>query len=483
MKRTIVRGTVLVLTMRWGDRLLGMVSTLILARILVPGDFGVVAMASLAVGLVDILLDLGVGTALVRRSGFDPETFSTAWTIRLLQSALVAAVVVAASGVVADYFGDPRVVGVLHVMAAAMLVAGFENIGVVNFQKEMQFGKELQFFLLRRLAGFFATVALALLLRNYWALPFGMLAGRIAGVALSYRLHPFRPRLTLAHARSLWSVSQWLLVRSVGGYVDARLDKALIGRRFDATVLGTYSVADDLSALPSTELLAPVGRVLYPVLVQAREDAGRMAQTFALALALQAMIAVPMAVGLAVVAPEATLVLLGSRWSAATPYVQVLALVYGVGALSHAAGYVLLTLGRMRAFGMLIWTQVAAFALVALVVVPTATALDLAWFRLGTGIIGVVGTLLLAVRAMRAHLTFGRLFALVWRSFAAAAIMAGCVLAVRGASGNPAAALLIECLVGAAVYVAVLLALWVASGRPTGAESHAIDTARALVAR
>lgn len=477
MSNKIFNGALIVVTMRWSDRLIGVISTLVLARLLVPDDFGVVAMASLFAGLVDVLLDLGVAASLIHKGRCDDADFNTAWTIRILQASVAATIMVIASPWVADYFRDTRVIAVLWVMAAGTLVGGLENIGVVNFQKEMNFGRDFRYFFSRRIAGFVATMILAWFLKSYWALPFGAFFGRAAGVGLSYLLHPFRPRLTLVRFRSLWSFSQWMLLRSIGVYVDSRLDKLLIGHRADAATIGAYSLADEISAMPSTELLAPLGRVLFPALVNVREDAGQLRYTFLLALAVQTTIALPAATGLALVADGAVTALLGSRWISAIPFVQVLSLVYGISALSHAAGYLLLTLGKTRLMALFIWGQLTLFAVGAIGFLGNSGALALAQWRLFLTGIGAFFFVAMVVRLVDG-LKAADIIVSVWRPFLATATMALFLSFFQMFDEHGFIELVLRCLAGGAVYCAVLLGLWLLSKRPTGAESYLLNKMR-----
>src|SRR5574343_1343215 len=144
------RGAVIVVAMRWTDRLIGLFSTLILARLLVPADFGIVAMASIVVGLVDTLLALGVGSALIQNRNAGREDFDTAWTLGIIQGAVVATLIWFAAPYAAESFRDPRVQDVVRVMAFTTFLGAFENIGVVAFQKNMEFGRDFRYFLFRR---------------------------------------------------------------------------------------------------------------------------------------------------------------------------------------------------------------------------------------------------------------------------------------------------------------------------------------------
>ena len=122
---------------------------------------------------------------------------------------------VIAAPLAATYFNDPRVTLVVQVLAVSLMLSGIENIAVVTFQKEMQFGKEFQFLFCKRIVGFIVTIVAAWFIRSYWALVMGALAGRTFGVALSFAMHPMRPRLSLKKFRDIFAVSQFMLLHSI----------------------------------------------------------------------------------------------------------------------------------------------------------------------------------------------------------------------------------------------------------------------------
>lgn len=474
-KKSIFASALIVVAMRWTDRLIGLLSTLILARILTPADFGIIAMASVLVGLVDVLLDLGVNMALIQNRNADDDDYNTAWTIRLIQATAVTIIIFLLAPLAADYYRDPRVCDVTRLMALGMFIGGFENIGIVNFQKNMDFSRDFRFFFIRRLAGFLVTVTLAIQLESYWAMPLGALAGRTTGVVLSYIMHPFRPRFSLSRFAKLWSFSQWALLRSIGIYFETQFDRFLVGRLSDASTVGAYTLADEISAMPSTELLQPLGRVLFPAFVAAKHDAQRLRDAYLLALAVQTMLAIPAGVGLASVADRAVLVLLGEQWLAAIPFVQTLALVFSLGAISHAAGYLLVTIGKIRTLGIFIWVQNILFLVVAGLIFSSAGAIDIARIRLVVAAVGLIFFMAVILHEVR-ELRLADIIRVAWRPVAAAASMATIDLLVTPPDTLPLMlAFLLEVLLGALSYTTILLGLWYASGRPYGAEAYILS--------
>jgi len=213
---------------RWLQRAIGVVSVVILARLLSPEDFGIVAMAAIVVGLLDTLSSIGVVTALVQSPVMSDEHLNTGWTIRLIQRAVVALALLPAAHLGADYFNDERIVPVIYVGALTVFLGGFENIGVIFFQRDLNFRKDFIYGLIRKLVGFVVTVALAFTLRNYWALVLGTLSANVAGLFLSYAMHSHRPRLSLSRFKEIWAFSQWLLFSGIIGFIRRKADQAAV---------------------------------------------------------------------------------------------------------------------------------------------------------------------------------------------------------------------------------------------------------------
>ena len=475
--KSVAESALITVAMRWTDRSIAFVSTLILARLLVPEDFGVIVMASLVIGLADVFFELGVNVALIQNRTPSQEHYDTAWTLRIIQTTLAAIVVVIAAPLAATYFNDPRVTLVVRVLAVSLMLSGFENIAVVTFQKEMQFGKEFQFLFCKRIVGFIVTIVAAWVIRSYWALVIGALAGRTFGVALSFAMHPMRPRLSLKKFRDIFAVSQWMLVRSIGGYLQLKLHYAIVGARESASVLGAYSLASEISALPTSELLAPINRVLFPAFVRVKHDLVELKRVVLLAQGVQTMIAMPAAIGLILVSSEAVLLLLGEKWMSAVPFVKVFALISFLTSIATSGTYVLITLGKIRLIAISSWVLVGLFATLALVVFPEAGAFEIANLYLAVVTLGLIALVMLLLRELKG-LRFRDIAASIIRPLIAVSIMALCVVLVARVPGLDGWWLLIaKILVGAATYSVSILTLWLMSGRPSGAESYLLDEA------
>lgn len=473
--RAMVRGSAWMIASRWVLRLIGLVSTVVLARVLTPADFGLVAMAMLIVSGLEVLGETGQRLALIRLPAPTREHYDTAWTFSVIIGCSVALALAVAAPVAATLFEEPRVSSILWCLALRPLMGGFQNIGLVDLQRQLDFRRDQQVILIAKLVSFALTLTLALALRSYWALIAGTLANGLVVLVLSYTYSPFRPRLSLAKSRELWSFSIWTLVTHITQYCADRGDQAVIARQLDAQSMGAYVVGGELAAMPTEELVGPPARALYAVYSRVSEDLPALRAHYLNALSFIAVIACASSTGLALVAGDAVRVVLGDKWLAAIPPMPWLALSAGVLGTARSAITVLLAAGHARANAL----RGIAFACM---LVP-ATALGVAAKGLeGAAIARFAVTLTIApimfFMLMRLiDMPLSGLVAALWRPLGAAALMAAVVLSAQPHMPDVSLVRLpLTAGLGALTYVATLGLLWLASGRPAGAERLVVTT-------
>lgn len=466
---SLIRGSAWMVAMRWTVRAIGIVSTIVLARLLEPRDFGLVAMATLLVGLADTLFSLGVEAALIQNRDATREDFDTAWTIQLLQGGIVAALLAAAGPLAARYYGEPRVELLMVILAAGYLVQSAQNIGIVAYQRELRFSRDFAFMVTRKLVAFAITLGAALWLRNYWALVAGILAGNAVTAGLSYAMHPYRPRLSLARWSKLWSFSQWMLVRNVGGYAMARGDEFIVGGLGDARAMGLYSIGSEISQLPTSELVAPLDRALFPGFAMIQNEGARLRAAFRKVVQVAALLSVPMGLGLFATAPNAVRVVLGPKWVEMVPLVEVLALAGTMLSLRYTPSTLLMALGAFRVIAFMPWLNLTLFVALAVPLAHSQGLIGIAYAKLAIGVL--TAPVLFGLLIRRSEIRWSDFAGALWRPVASgAAMVAALAWLPDDVAGAPLPSLLAEVVVGAAVYVAAVALLWLASGRPDGAE-------------
>jgi len=482
LRTSVIQGAVWAIALRWLMRLVGVANVAILARILGPSDFGLVAMATLVVGLIETWLAFGVDSALIQNANADRHDFDTAWTIRLIQGVIIALLVVGASPIARAYFKEPRLGPLLAVLALGIVISGMSNIGVVMYRKDLRFQTEFWILAISKLLSFAVSVAAAFWLRNYWALAIGIVGGYTIGCVVSYVAHPFRPRFSLARWRKLWSFSQWVVVMNIVSYAETKADEVLVGGYTSAAQMGLYSVASDVGQMPSAELSAPLNRVLFPTFARLQAEPGRLAAAYTNALATVAMVTVPAGIGLAMVAPEAVRVLLGEKWTNAAPLLAVLALWGTVRSLSSSGVYLLMSIGLPKLVAATTFVSVLAFASGAGIALWTGHgAFGIAIAKVVAGCVSL--TTMVAFVVAKSETRMRMVVRSVIRPLLAAAAMTAVLQLIPATPYGPAADLALKIVVGAAVYIPSIILLWVSTGRPDGPERLALDVLKRIVAR
>ena len=178
----VVASTAWLVAMRWGSRLIGLVSTVIVARLLTPEDFGVVAIATSYIGIVLGVTELNLSRAIIQFNNPKKSEYDTAWTLSLIRGVLLSAMILASAMPMASFMDEPRLVALITVLAVSPLILGLENSYFVEFQKEMKFSKLFWAETSSKVLAVATTISLAVIYRNYWALVGGMLVSNVAKV-------------------------------------------------------------------------------------------------------------------------------------------------------------------------------------------------------------------------------------------------------------------------------------------------------------
>jgi lipopolysaccharide exporter len=395
-------------------------------------------------------------------------------------------VTAAAAWPAADFYNEPRLVYVMLVLAGAWCIQGFENIGTVNFRREMNFSMEFRFMFAKKLGGFLVTLALAFTFRTYWALILGTLFSRAFGVALSYALQPFRPRLSLVARRDLMSFSGWIMANGLLYFLTTRLSHLVIGRLNGASGLGLFTVASEIANVPSTELVAPINRALFPAFARMAEGTGGLKRGLLGALSVMTLLALPACVGLAAVAEPLVYVLLGNKWTGAAPVVAILAFAGIVPMLTSPNYIAYLALARTQ-IPVYIGLWQAASLIGFLFVLGGNGAIGVAQAQLISSIIVMIPSVWYMHTLLEVHT--GELWRALWRPMFASAVMwvvvtaaAEPLVAQVGATAY-VAQLAVLVPLGFVTYVLLAVVLWLLAGRPTGAETYVLDIARRASAR
>jgi len=483
----MARGAIWMVLAKLAERSLGLISTLILARVLLPPDFGIVAMAMSFVALLELITAFGFDTTLIQKQTSDRDHYDTAWTFNILLGGVVAVLMVLCAPAIANFYREPALTLVIVALAIGSVTQGFQNIGVVAFRSEMQFNKEFSFLVAKKLIGFVITIPLAFILDSYWALVIGQVAGRTGSTVLSFLVHPYRPRFTLKSSSVLLNFSKWLLIGNCLGYLRERSSDWVIGRVSGPGALATFNIAYELAALPSSELAAPINRAVFPAYARLAAEDGGLRGGYLSVMAVIALLITPAVLGLACTAPVVVPLVLGPKWLDTIPILVLLSF-FGLTMLvqtnAHAA-YLALGRAKLAAQLNMVHVTVQLAAMIPLTIKYGATGAASAYLIVTVIMIPIsVGVTLRLLQIGVLQFMAG-----IWRPLAAAGVMYAVVhwfISLEPEGTNPmelAVELAQAALLGVVVYVGMVLLLWVLSGKPYGAERMALDRSLPLLQR
>lgn len=470
----MLRGSTWMVALRWAVRLTGLISTIMLARLLTPQDFGIVAIAMIVVGMFEMLSATGQAAAIIRHRDPTCQHYDTAWSINVMIGFGIGTAIFLAAPLSNFYFHDERSVIVMQCLALRPIMSGFENIGTVDFRRDLQFNRLFGYNFYAKIISFIVTITLAVVLRSYWALVAGILCGEFARTVLSYVMHRYRPRLSFAKMSEIWSFSIWTFIRYMGGYFDSQVDVIAVGGATGATSLGRYTVAKNIGTSPTSEIMGPMVAVLFPVMARYQNDPVQLRQIYLRMLSWALIIGASTGIGIWLVAPDMVPLVLGQKWVGITPLIGWLAVNASVEALNGFAYATLDVLGLPHLGARLQWVRVVVLATAMFpVAYLTHDLLELAIARFVISAILMPLVLIAAGhRVGVAPRDYGTAF---WRPSAAAGVMVLAVLSVnRVLAVTGPVRLGLDVVLGGVVYVGMLMALWNISGRPLSAERDVI---------
>ena len=381
LSHKVSKGVVWVTAAMISARALRFVSAVILARLLAPSDFGLMAIAMAVVSLTQGITVTGFGSALIQKQEKTEEFLNVAWTFELVRCSVLFLILFLAAPLLASFFNEPRATLILQVIAFSLVFQGLRNVGVVYFRKNLDFHKQFVLEIIPLIANILVVVPLAFILRNVWALVWANLTSSIATCVISYVMHPYRPRLKfeVKKAKELFDFGKWVLGISIIAIIREQGVTMFVGKFFGMSILGFYNRAGVFSTMLFREISAIAWKVGYPLYSQLQLDLARFRRAYIKTLQLLTFLSIPMAGGLFALSKDFTHLFLTDKWLPIVPLIQILCIQSIIASVSTSSSILFQSLGRPS-----INTKISACGLIilAILIYPLSSR----W--------GVVGTVL-----------------------------------------------------------------------------------------
>jgi len=405
------------------------VRTVIIARLLLPGDIGLFGLAALAVSVNGVFFQPGFQQALIQEQGDVRKHMDSAWTANLILNVFLAMLLFFVTAPLSGwFFHNAQVVPLARVLALSMLIIGFNNIGITLIQKELRYNRQFVINIIGYGTQWTLTVVFALLFRNVWALVAGAIVGNLIFVILSYLFSEYRPHFNFdfSSARHLFRFGKWVGIAGILSFFISQGDNLTVGRMLNAQTLAFYLTAYSLGTLPATEIVGVIAGILFPLYANLQDDLARLKRAFVRIARLAFAISIPASFGLASLASESVRFVYGTRWLPMVPILYVI-LLYGL-----FKGFELITDPLFRGIGkphVSTGVMAAQAAVMFVLIVPFIRW----WGPVGAGIAVLAGFLVaqaIYIHQLRRTIPIGMktLVEIAGLPMIAAAVMAGLIL-------------------------------------------------------
>ncbi|NQS97768.1 MAG: lipopolysaccharide biosynthesis protein [candidate division Zixibacteria bacterium] len=350
LKRAVIRGVAWITLASTTVRILAALSNLVLAKLLVPEVFGIIAIANVAIGGMELFSDFGVGRALIQYKGDTRTAAHTALTLRLLQGAVLFIIAAAFAGKFSEYYRTPELQLIIPILGINFLIFAAGAIPKSILSKDLKFKQQVIPQTLPALLQVITAITLAYYLRNVWSIIAGMVVMNLTKTVLFWRASPFRLRFRLdfAIARRLLSFGIPLFASGLVWFLVHNMGIVVIGRKWDMEQLGYFAFSFTIISLPVTEIVFILNTVMFPTYSRLSNSIRDLKNAYIITLRHTAYIMVPLCIGIPLFGGDLFRALYDTKWVEAIAPLQAFGVYAFMRALGASTGNVFLALGKTK---------------------------------------------------------------------------------------------------------------------------------------
>ena len=328
LRQKVANGVVWSAIQRWGREIISFLILVVLSRLLDPEAFGLVALALVFTAFAQIFLDQGFSAAIVQRANLERGHLDTAFWISVLTGTLLTAVGIAASGWVAAFFQEPRLGPVLSWLSISFIFSALSSTQIAILQRAFAFKSLAARSMTAKTVGGIVGVSLAFNGFGVWSLVAQRLAAGLAGVIILWRSSAWRPgfNVSIKHFTELFTFGASILGTNIFQVFVRRSNDCLIGYFLGTTLLGYYTIGYRFLLVITRLVTGVTNAVAFPAFSRLQHNPQRMRRAFYSVTQYTSLLAFPVFLGLAVLAPQLIPAVFGDKWAPSIPVMQVLAL-------------------------------------------------------------------------------------------------------------------------------------------------------------
>ena len=384
-----IKGIAWVGIFRVSSRIVAFARIAIIARVLLPAQFGIFGVAGLVLTLLETLTITGINVFLVQEKENIDLYIDTAWVISIIRGTLIAILILLITPLIINFFHIPEARNVLLLMSIVPFLRGFINPSIVKFQRELQFKKEFWFKFPIYLIESAVLIVLAIVTRSAVSFVWGMIAGVFFEIVLSFLFTAPRPKLSFdkIKMKKIINRGKWVTAFGVFDYLFQNTDDLVVGKILSKSSLGIYQVAYKISSLPITEIAHVFSRVTFPVYRKISEDKDRLKRALLKTTLGVSALVIPFGTIIFIFAEQIVYILLGPNWTTAVPVLRILSLYGIIRGIFYPMLSVFLALQKQRYVSVVTLT---GFLGLGISIIPLVNRFGI----IGAGVSTVIGSLL-----------------------------------------------------------------------------------------
>lgn len=431
LDRSLLRGLAWTGIAKWTTQLLRWVATFAIARLLTPADYGLVGMAMVYVGFVQLFNEFGLSSAIVQNRSLSREDIASLSGFALALGVALCGVSVGLAGPIAAFFSEPAVRWIIVTLSAKFVIDAGAMASKAMLARELRFKRLAWVEGIEAVTMMGVTLAAAVAWRSYWALVAGLVVSSVVAAGVAIASAPFMPAMPrdLAPIRGSVRFGRDVVISTLAWYTYSNADFMIVGRMLSKAALGAYTLAWNIASVPVEKVSVMVTRVAPPIFAAVQHDTAALRRYFLALTEGLAFITFPLSIGLSLVAEEFVLTALGDRWVDAILPMRLLAFYAGFRSIVSLPPLVVVARGHTR--------QARNFSLAAAAVLPAAFLVGSQWGTAGVAAAWIIG-FPLCVIPLDYRYTFrllemrpAQFLRVLWPALTGTTVMSAAVLLVR----------------------------------------------------
>lgn len=393
----VLQSTGFLLLIQLLQRGLGIISTLILARILAPEQFGIIALVAIALQFFDILADAGNQHYIIQKAEISDTDLNTAWTLEILIKSSMMLLVIVSAPLLAHYFNEPELTLALWISSLVLPLKALRNPILMLQAKQLNYRPIFKLNLWQKILSFVAVISIAMIWQNFWAIVAGNLVAALIYTLGSYYINDYRPTLSTRQLGEQWLFSKWLMFRGLIGFVRSQIDSLLVSRWFGTRELGGFHLLRELAVMPAVSVVIPATEPLQAAIADDRFNQSALAYRTRFSLVLLSSMLLPISLFMWLYPQQIVYILLGSQWQQYAELLQPFSLFFFTFCLFALSSNACLAVGQAK---LLFWFDLISTLIIVAILVffRASTLLELTWLRAWLAVFTTLALMLLLER-------------------------------------------------------------------------------------